>query len=272
MQAFLKLIRYKNLIILALLQLIVALSFSSNDIFLIASLIVITSFVTAAGYTINNYFDVETDRVNEKKDRVVGLVISKKQTFILYISFTSLAVIGSWMIHLNLSYAVICISILLLLYSLVLKKIAIVGNVLVAFLSALSMLFVLYPSFDKIQSLVFYLTAVFYISWIRELAKDIEDIEGDTRINAKTFPVLFGIEWSKKVLYVLLLCYQWHLFFYIQNKQLFIIYFTLILVLNIYLFLRIWRAKIKADFKSLSDFIKAYFILGICLIAIELFF
>jgi 4-hydroxybenzoate polyprenyltransferase len=272
MYAFLKLIRYKNLILLALLQLIVALTFSRNNYFLTASLIFVTLLVTASGYIINNYFDVETDYINEKQDRVVEFVISKNKTLLLYIFFTSFAIIAALFIHRNLMFIVIAIVLLLFLYSSVLKKWVIIGNVLVALLSAVSMIFVLYPSIEKTPILCFYLTSVFYISWIREVTKDIEDIEGDRSVGAITFPILFGLDRSKILLYCLLITFQSHLYFYIQNYSLLIIYFILILLLNMYLILRINRAQKKADFKSLSDFIKAYFIIGICLIAIDLFF
>jgi len=108
----------------------------------------------------------------------------------------------------------------------------------------------------------------FFTTWIREIVKDIEDLEGDNRMGYKTMPVVVGIPISKMVLTVLLLCMVgsigWYLAISVKADILSFIYvlsaveFPLILVLYF-----LWKAQVKADYSRISNLLKIIMFMGI---------
>ncbi|HIE45358.1 MAG TPA: prenyltransferase, partial [Flavobacteriaceae bacterium] len=195
-QHFLQLIRYKNLLMLAFVQAIFWLSFNDNfsstyDIVSFILLIQSTLFLAAAGNVINDFFDVETDRINKPNKVLVGKVISGKSTLLVYYILNLFGVVSGIVlayIQDKIIYGLlfIIISLILYYYSKYFKKIALLGNFIISFFIALSIYFVYlfkslhfnYSEFDNIfrnQILVYSLLA-FLLNFIREIVKDIEDV------------------------------------------------------------------------------------------------
>jgi 4-hydroxybenzoate polyprenyltransferase len=232
----------------------------------------ITLLVAAGGYTINNYFDVATDVINNKKNRVVGLFISKKNTFITYIALTACAVCSSVVFDLGLMYWVLWPILALFLYAFLLKKLPLIGNVMVAMLSTYALILMLYPSFSVSTSLAFYLTAVCYISLIREILKDMEDIEGDTKTGAYTLPIFLGEPMTKKLIYLIFLLYQLQLFYFLPLHWLYMVYYVLFTIVHLYLVFQIAKVTNQQGYQRISDFLKMYFFMGMVLIGMAYFF
>jgi 4-hydroxybenzoate polyprenyltransferase len=100
---FTKLIRFKNLVMIALTQVLFKYSlinmylenFSLNSfqfiIYLLALLLVV-----AGGYIINDIYDIETDKINRKENQIVGNSISSKSAFNFYYLLNSLYCIFNW--------------------------------------------------------------------------------------------------------------------------------------------------------------------------------
>ena len=89
--SFLKLIRLKNLIIVALTQLIVKFSLINPflDNFILSNnqfyiLVLATVFITASGYIINDIYDVKTDKVNKEESRIIGKSITSRNGLVVY--------------------------------------------------------------------------------------------------------------------------------------------------------------------------------------------
>ena len=96
---YLRLIRYQNLLMLALMQLIFRHGFLElQNIPLALSdwqygiLVLATVCIAAGGYIINNIFDVETDAENKPENVIVGKFISETKAYNLYIGFTVIGV------------------------------------------------------------------------------------------------------------------------------------------------------------------------------------
>ncbi len=176
-----------------------------------------TVLIAAAGYMINDYFDIGIDVIN-KPERVTIEKIFKRRTIIswhILLNVFALLMAGYVAYHfLQLRYLglqLLCIF-LLLVYSTTFKRKLIIGNLIIAVLTALSLLtiamyepaFPLFqPRIDLVQMYWFYILFAFLITFIREVIKDIEDIKGDDAQHCKTIPLVWGIQAAKKFVYTL---------------------------------------------------------------------
>jgi 4-hydroxybenzoate polyprenyltransferase len=237
--AFLKLIRIENLVIVVLTQtflhylvfqkIFTEANIPTNIYIKLFGLIVIsTVLIAAAGYIINDYFDVKTDLINHPETVVVGKVIKRRWAIILHITFTGLGIILGMYTALKTGYLRLALfhiltAAALWFYSTHFKKQLLVGNIVVSLLTAavpfITFIFEIaylqktIPEFaannipviltaSKI-TLIFCLFA-FITSLAREIIKDMEDVAGDKATGGKTMPISWGIRTSKTVCFFLI--------------------------------------------------------------------
>ena len=177
-----------------------------------------TTLLTAAGYGINDLFDVETDRINKPGSWLVGNKLSRKAAATWVTGLVILgAILAAWLawdiqkLHLWLIYPLAIF--LLWSYSRYLKGIPLAGNLLIALLcmmvggivwfaerAGIAFLHAHDPqlALQMIRALVFYLFFAFIATLFRELVKDCEDIEGDAATAQQTLPVRFGLHRVKR--------------------------------------------------------------------------
>ncbi len=166
-------------------------------------LIFATLLVTAAGYMINDYYDVKVDYINRPKAVVVGKVIKRRVILMLHSIFNFAAIGLGWVVAPRIAALIIFAGVLIWWYCNRLKRKPFIGNVAVAFLTSLSIYLVAYY-FQKNELLVFtYALFAFFLTLIRELLKDIEDRQGDHLHGSKTLPIVLGFRKTKKVIYVI---------------------------------------------------------------------
>jgi 4-hydroxybenzoate polyprenyltransferase len=299
---FLKLIRWPNLLIVFLSMLFTRylvihpiLGFegltSGMNTLEFTLLIVSTLLITMGGYLINDFFDMQSDSINKPGKNQVGKRFAVARIQLLYWSFTILGVlIGtllSWKLS-RLNYALIFAFAagLLWFYSERYKCIPIVGNVVVAFLSALSFglvwifeFFALTQNaheFGAVQSnfplvhhfILIYTGFAFIVSLLREVIKDIEDVEGDKQFGCNTFAVAYGAIKAKYLGHFIALVgltfsiwLQW--FFYRAGFMILLGYFIVIDILFLTIMIWLFQATRKSDYNRLSFFIKALMVIGI---------
>ncbi|MCK9209825.1 MAG: geranylgeranylglycerol-phosphate geranylgeranyltransferase [Ignavibacteriaceae bacterium] len=162
------------------------------------------AFIAASANIINDYFDIEIDKIN-RPDRILASgKMTERTAFILYFCFILGGIILSIFVNVLALLIVLCSAILTFYYSYKFKKIPLLGNVIVAFMTGLAFLFG-GVSVGNIGAAVFPFIFAFTINLMREIVKDMEDAEGDVRANVFTFPVKFGFEKAKTLLYVLAL-------------------------------------------------------------------
>tara|TARA_R110000868_G_scaffold367758_1_gene630763 strand:- start:1876 stop:2793 length:918 start_codon:yes stop_codon:yes gene_type:complete len=228
MLSILNLIRWKNLMMIALMQLLIKYALlepfgvqTTLNSFGITLLIIATICIAAAGNIINDIYDVETDLVNKPDTVVINKSISEKTAYNLFIMLNLVGVgVGFYLSHLAgkapfFSLFVI-ISILLYVYASYIKRTLLIGNIVISMLVGLSVIIVgifelipvMTPSNQQTQVLFFkvildYALFAFAINLLREIAKDIEDIDGDYKAGMNTLPIVIGRERAKYVLTVL---------------------------------------------------------------------
>ena len=297
---YLQLIRYQNLLMLALMQLVFRYGFlNQQDCYLALAdwqyllLVLCTVLIAAAGYVINDIFDQETDSINRPNSQIVGKLITESKAYNIYVALNILGVsIGFYLSNVieKPSFATIFIFIAacLYFYATTLKKVLLLGNLMVAFVLALSVLIIgvfdLYPAThegnqDQMRMLFGILTDyaffAFLINFIREIVKDAEDVKGDYNQGMQTLPILLGVGRTSKVIFGLLLVPIGIVFWYVNsylmfNDLYFAVLFLLFFVLSplLYCLVKSWSAKTTTDFRHLSLLLKWILFFGILSIVI----
>ena len=293
MQYFFKLIRFKNLIIIAFSQILFKYFFLNKSgialqlttpLFLL--LLFALLFIAAAGYIINDIYDLESDKINKTHAVIIGTKISERTAMKVYIVFNiiglSLAYYLSFAInHLNYALLFLALAFGLLKYSQSWKNILILKNVLVAFLVSLSILILgFYDSFPTMNPanavsqmrvfniIIAYFVFAFLINLIREIVKDIEDLKGDEKRKTRTIISVYGLKTTKRIvsflnaILILLTAYFTYLYFALKIiSLLYMIGFVLVpAILNLILLLMATEQK---HFKNSTQLLKILMLFGI---------
>lgn len=250
------------------------------------SLLVLASVcLAAAGNIINDINDVEIDLTNKPDKVLIGKTISEKTAYNLFIIFNVIGVgIGFYLSnligHSGFSALFIIVSALLYLYATYLKQMLLVGNIVISLLVALSIIIVgiyellpaITPENQPTQSTFFeilrdYAGFAFLINLIREITKDIEDVDGDHKAGRSTLAIAIGRERAGKVLFVLMMLPILAVLYYLTKNlykhQEAVIYF-LVLVVGplIYLCIKSFTAEKKKDFNHISKLLKLVMLFG----------
>lgn len=181
------------------------------------SLIVATVFIAAGGYIINDYFDQNIDQINKPDKVVVNRIISRRWVIFwhLFLSITGL-VLTTYALPVNQFWHLLLANILsviaLWFYSTTLKKKLLLGNVLISLLTAWVIGILFFAKFPLTEVgfihlpnqkghyfrlMILYAAFAFIISLIREVIKDMEDVEGDRKYGCTTMPIALGMIVSK---------------------------------------------------------------------------
>jgi 4-hydroxybenzoate polyprenyltransferase len=265
-KAFFDLIRWQNLLIVALTMILmryavleplvskVGVVLRNNPsqeiamrlqfpLFDFVMLVLATVMITAGGYVINDYFDIKTDLINRGKV-IVGTKIPRRTAMLWHMILNVIGIaIGfyiSWRAnYLMLGALFLIVSGLLYFYSASYKRQFLIGNLIVAILTAAGpMLVAIYewPALYQFYAanaisepnvdFVLYWPGAFAIfafitTLTREIIKDIEDFEGDAAYGRNTLPVVLGITGSRLLavtlisVTIIILYLAW--FFYVQD-------------------------------------------------------
>ncbi len=154
--------------------------------------------ICGAGMIINDYFDIETDRIN-RPDRPLPSGRVKKGTALAYSIVLFMAGIAlSYMISMTCLYIAVGASLLLVIYNAVLKRMLLIGHMSVSLLVALTFVFGGFIVNNYIPTLFLALLA-FLANTGREIYKSIEDILGDTKVGITTLPMKYGVLRAKTI-------------------------------------------------------------------------
>lgn len=278
----LKLIRSSNLLIISITQVFAYYFLNPSVTFqkmLEADFIVLLSctfLVAAAGYIINDYMDVMLDLVNKPDKVIVGKKISRRWAMFLHFLMNLTAFIMAYSLSKKVALLVLGCMISLWIYSQLLKKTYLSGNILVAFLTASTLWILLLFNEDVSQTGIWvYSIFAFGTTLIREIIKDTEDLRGDAQFKCKTLPIVLGIRKTKEVLFVMhiiltALTLAYCSFFAVlsnSSQQIYVMFLVYMLVLVVSPMLAMaWLirvADVKKDFSRLSTLSKIIMLTGI---------
>ena len=298
--AFFKLVRWPNLFFIFLTQMlfrffILQYVYHSNPsgtenfklslplFFLLSAASIL---IAAAGYIINDYFDVNIDLVNKPSKLIIGKFIRRRWAIAFHIIFSTLGFLLSCYVGYRLRNfyipAMNLIAILALwFYSTTFKKKLLIGNIIISLLTAW-VIFVLtiseyrfriVPNDDYWKNLIklsfIYGGFAFIISIIREVIKDMEDMPGDAKYGCTTMPIVWGIQVSKVFVAVWLVvtisaivAIQFYVFQ--LGWWLSALYSLVTIILPLLWVLRkLYLAQTAKDFHKLSTVVKLVMLTGI---------
>ena len=249
-------------------------------------LILSTVLIAAGGYVINNIFDQDTDNENKPNDVIVGKSISETQAYNIYFALTVIGVvIGFYLSNViqkpGFASIFILIAATLYLYATSLKQMMLVGNLVVASLLSFSVIIIgifdLYPAtaIDNQQQmrvffsiLLDYAVFAFMINLLREIIKDIEDIDGDYNQGMNTLPIALGKSRTAKIVFGLSFIPLIIIIYYINKYLLELVWVTVYMLLFVcgpllFFIIKMWTAKSKKEFHNLSLLLKWILFFGI---------
>lgn len=298
--AFIKMIRVPNLFFIVLTQILFHVSVLDKILFPIGMRPVIDGWdflllsvasvvIAAAGYIINDYFDINIDQVNKPKGNVVDTVVSRRWAMAWHFVLSGVGLLlsafiswrtGLWYILLGNFGCVV----LLFGYSVALKRKLLIGNIVIALLTAWVILVICFsqigipfrgiPEVNEISNKILrigilYAAFAFISSLIREAIKDIEDMQGDAKYGCRTMPIVWGVNATKVyvavwlvVILALLIILQIYVFRFgwWAAMAYSIVFIILPLVL---IFYRLFKAKTQKDYHQLSNWTKLVMLSGI---------
>ncbi len=260
------LIRPVNLILLAFTQFIAgAFLIKTDRYFTLFLLILSTCLITAAGYIINDYYDIKIDLVNKPERVVVGRYLSRRMAIAAHTLLNILACFIGFYIYWKLGLLYMIVSFALWLYSRKLKSLPFMGNFIVATLTGLSVYLpaIVFPGNNTLA--LAYALFAFLISFIREVIKDVEDLKGDEAFHRRTLPVVLGVRTVKIIVYGIIALLLGDVLLLAQNQGLyFTLYFVLLITLpSLWLIKCLFTADETKDFSYLSKLCKIIMFTGV---------
>ena len=273
LRSLVKISRPVNLIILAFAQMMTAVFLVETNAYGQAIwqgynlylLMLATSMIAAAGYMINDYYDVKIDYINKPDEVIIGRTM-KRRVALFYHSILNFSAIGiGWLLAPRMALAIFIAAFLLWLYSNQLKRLPFIGNFTVALLTAASIWLIGFY-YQKSELLVLtYALFAFFLNLIREIIKDIEDRDGDRKHGCKTLPIILGFRNTKKVIFAIafvFVCSIMIVTFKINNPNLYVYFGGLSILFMIFMY-KIYIADRKQHFTQLSIYNKALMLAGI---------
>ncbi|MGJ8685534.1 MAG: geranylgeranylglycerol-phosphate geranylgeranyltransferase [Nonlabens sp.] len=298
MLTFFKLIRWPNVLMTILTQLVIVYAIlipSGVDMALswwqLSLLIISTALLTAGGNVINDIQDVVIDTINKPEKVLVGKSISENSAFTIYAVLTVIAVIAGFILANSLDKPIMAtvfvfVAFLLYIYATTLKSMLLVGNIVISLLVGLVIMitgiFELYPVITPVNQgaqqtmlkiLFDFAVGAFLINLAREWVKDCEDINGDHAGGRNTLAIAIGRIRAARVVSVFLFgvigLLVWYVYNYLYQNQIALFYFVFIIIAPLmYVMLRLWSSEKTAQFHLLSTILKVVLLTGICSMAV----
>ncbi|MEO8398190.1 MAG: geranylgeranylglycerol-phosphate geranylgeranyltransferase [Ignavibacteriaceae bacterium] len=224
------------------------------------------ALTAAAGNIINDYFDIEVDKINRPSRPLASNKISKKNALIFYVILIIISILISTQI-IFLSFIIVFVThILLFLYSYKFKNIVFIGNFIIAFLTGLAFIFG-GAAVNNISNALIPAAFAFLINLIREIIKDVQDMEGDKQFKIITLPSKIGIKKTKFILLLISLILFLFTFYPFITQQYEIEYFIFVMaIVNpilVYVIKSFYYNDSSANLNKLSFILKLDMIFGL---------
>ena len=252
-------------------------------------LVASTVLITAGGYVINDYFDIKADLINKGKV-IVGTKIPRRQAMMWHNIFNLAGVLISFYISWKAGYVYLgvlflIVSGLLYFYSVSYKRQFLIGNIIIAILTAMVPLLVVFYEWSALykfytinaislpkMNIVFYWVGgfalfVFLTTLTREIIKDTEDFEGDVAYGRNSVAVVFGVLYAKVVsvsLIIITVALLYLIWYFYINDTITLIYFSAAIVLPLsYVIYKLIISRDRKQLHSASSIMKIVMLTGI---------
>jgi len=226
--------------------------------------------VIAAGYIINNFYDAEKDKINRPAKAKLDGIVGQRTKLNIYFFLNFLGFIFGLLVSWRAALFFAIYIFLIWFYSHKLKKYPLTGLLSAAVLSILPffVIFVYYRNFSKV--IFVHAVFVFVVLLIRELIKELENLEGDILSNYKTTPIAYGELFTKKLItFLLALAFvpMYILWTYPEISYMKYYFYGTAIVLIFFAFI-LWSRSSKKNYLLLHNIIKLVIIIGVFSLAL----
>lgn len=221
--------------------------------------------IAGGANAINDYFDVEIDRINKSNRPLPRGSATREEAWGLWLTVSVVGLLLN--IFLNSAAFVIAGTsvVILYFYSAVFKRSVLIGNFLVATMTGMAFIYGGVVA-EHVDRAVIPAIFAFHINFARELVKDVEDLEGDRRENAKTFAVKYGATQALTLASITILILIVVTFVPYIVGAYSISYLLLVLLVDIgliYVLISMWRDQTKENLGKLSMILKVNMLIGL---------
>lgn len=285
--------RWKNVLMIILIQyLFKYVLFEKYDLMVsmddlhFALLTLSTVCIAIAGYIINDIYDIKADIINKPDQLFVDRKIARVTAQYLFIGFNSAGLLlgmylSYYIGHTSYFFIYVLTSLLLYQYAKYLKVKFLIGNIIISLIILLSILLVLvfdlmptttYYNLDDhmliIRTLVLFAAFGFTLTLLREIVKDVEDLEGDKAMGARSLPIVMGIKKTKTALISIsipvLIAVSYFLYTLLDHNLYLPVYIAAAVALPLLYFIyAVTKAESKKQFSHLSALLKIIMFTGI---------
>ncbi|MBE2280341.1 MAG: UbiA family prenyltransferase [Ignavibacteriaceae bacterium] len=241
-------------------------SFENTGIFNALVIAFSAAFIGAAGNVINDIIDIEIDKINRPSRPLPSGLLSLKFAKIFFFVLSAAGITLSAFTSYTGFFIAVLSYFIIVIYSLKLKRIPLTGNITVAFFTGLIFIYACSTTGNYSAGIMPFIFA-FLTNFMREILKDIEDIEGDTAKGVITFPSKAGIKTAITVIKSLgvLLILSTFVAFYLEiyKIEFFVACCVIVNPLIFYFMNRLKSGIDLIEIKKLSSLLKLIMILGL---------
>jgi len=236
-------------------------------------LIVLASSLTiASGYIINNFYDAQKDLINRPKKSMLDRLVSQGTKLQVYFVLNFIVVLLAFLVSWRAAVFFAVYIFLIWFYSHKLKKYPLIGNLTAALLAVLPFFGIL-MYFKNFYEVIFaHATFLYLLILIRELIKDLENIQGDLVANYRTIPVMFGERVAKNIIMVLAFSTLIPVYLLIEVYEVgyMDVYFYTGMIVMIFFLFKLNKAESRDEYQLLHNTLKALIVAGVfCIVLID---
>ena len=227
--------------------------------------------ITAAGNSINDIIDIDIDRINRPNRPLPSQKITLKQAWILFVMLVTTSLVLSLFLNQFAFLIVLLSNMLLILYSLTIKRVMLFGNIVISFLTAYAFIFGGIVV-ENVKGALIPAVFAFLINLIREMIKDMEDIKGDKLVGLNTFPIKYESTASQYfVLFVSTILFLFSFIpflFHIYEIEFFVTIMIIVNPILFYIVKSLFEDESKQNLGRMSSLLKLNMVIGLIAIYI----
>ena len=211
-------------------------------------------FLEAATFSLNDYFDIEIDRRNNRVDRpLVRGDVQPRTAVVVFVLLFPLGIVSAFFVNLQCFVIALMTGLFAVAYDVWLKRVKQVGNLYIAYTMAVPFVFGAVAVSPNIPLIILILASIAFLAgWGREIMKDVMDVLGDQEQGVKSLPMYIGKRNAYRIVAFFYLAATTLSFFpyFLLNGTVYhrnIVYLTLILLTDILFFVIAYDLIVKSN-------------------------
>jgi len=268
----LKISRWQNCMITTMVVLVVFQLLPDHPTLSVTAIAIIAaSLITAIGNIFNDIVDQKSDKINHPERPLPSEMISSKLALLYMIIFMVTAFVSAYSLNIKCFLITAVAALMLLLYSVLIKRIPLLSNIWVAFISMLVFFYAgaVDPEFVIIDFNIISAGGIFafLLHLGREIIKDMQDREGDSIENIRTLANSFPLMVQRltvTIVFLLLITFGGFIYNFLKPGLLFIVLFLLGIVVPVSVILFVlWRKDSRESYRLISMCLKIIMPVGL---------